>query len=116
MLSALCYIPLVVHASACTSSEHAASDHHSTTMTRYKYSQMSVHCLMQALQVLYSEREVGGEVSLPRHWMRDFFLASLCLEVQENQEALSRLQVWIYLHHPHQLNLQKCTVQHCLSA
>lgn len=53
---------------------------------------MSVPCLMQALQVLYSEREVGGEVGLPRHWMRDFFLASLCLEVQENQEALSRLQ------------------------
>ena len=48
---------------------------------------------LQALQVLYSEREVGGEVGLPRHWMRDFFLASLCLEVQENQEALSRLQV-----------------------
>lgn len=46
----------------------------------------------QALQVLYSEREVGGEVGLPRHWMRDFFLASLCLEVQENQEGLSRLQ------------------------
>ena len=55
---------------------------------------MDVHCLVQALQVLYSEREVGGEVGLPRHWMRDFFLASLCLEVQENQEALSRLQVW----------------------
>lgn len=50
---------------------------------------------VQALQVLYSEREVGGEVGLPRHWMRDFFLASLCLEVQENQEALSRLQVCI---------------------
>ena len=48
---------------------------------------------MQALQVLYSEREVGGEVGLPRHWMRDFFLASLCLETQENQEGLSRLQV-----------------------
>ena len=42
---------------------------------------------------MYSEREVGGEVGLPRHWMRDFFLASLCLEVQENQEGLSRLQV-----------------------
>ena len=48
---------------------------------------------IQALQVLYSEREVGGEVGLPRHWMRDFFLASLCLETQENQEGLSRLQV-----------------------
>lgn len=47
----------------------------------------------QALQVLYSEREVSGDVGLPRHWMRDFFLASLCLEVQENQEGLSRLQV-----------------------
>ncbi len=48
---------------------------------------------LQALQVVYSEREVGGEVGLPHHWMRDFFLASLCLEVQENQEGLSRLQV-----------------------
>lgn len=48
---------------------------------------------VQALQVLYSEREVSGDVGLPRHWMRDFFLASLCLEVQENQEGLSRLQV-----------------------
>ena len=47
--------------------------------------------------MLYSEREVGGEVDLPRHWMRDFFLASLCLEVQENQEALSRLQVSLQL-------------------
>lgn len=60
---------------------------------------------VQALQVLYSEREVGGEVDLPRHWMRDFFLASLCLEVQENQEALSRLQVWPYLAWPY-LSLQ----------
>ena len=49
--------------------------------------------MVQALQVLYSEREVSGDVGLPRHWMRDFFLASLCLEVQENQEGLSRLQV-----------------------
>ena len=57
-----------------------------------------VSSVVQALQVLYSEREVGGEVGLPRHWMRDFFLASLCLEVQENQEALSRLQVCLYLH------------------
>lgn len=53
---------------------------------------VSMHGI-QALQVLYSEREVSGDVGLPRHWMRDFFLASLCLEVQENQEGLSRLQV-----------------------
>jgi len=50
--------------------------------------------------VLYSEREVGGEVGLPRHWMRDFFLASLCLEVQENQEGLSRLQVILLTDNP----------------
>ena len=56
-----------------------------------------LHMHMQALQVLYSETEVGGEVGLPCHWMRDFFLASLCLEVQENEEALSRLQVPLWL-------------------
>lgn len=50
--------------------------------------------------MLYSEREVGGEVGLPRHWMRDFFLASLCLEVQENQEGLSRLQVTLLTYNP----------------
>jgi len=50
--------------------------------------------------VLYSDREVGGEVGLPRHWMRDFFLASLCLEVQENQEGLSRLQVILLTNNP----------------
>ena len=50
--------------------------------------------------MLYSEREVGGEVGLPRHWMRDFFLASVCLEVQENQEGLSRLQVILLTNNP----------------
>ena len=76
---------------------------------------MSVHCLVQALQVLYSEREVGGEVSLPRHWMRDFFLASLCLEVQENQEALSRLQVDL-LARPSSAETSKVHGLNCLSA
>ncbi len=57
--------------------------------------------------MLYSEREVGGEVGLPRHWMRDFFLASLCLEVQENQEGLSRLQV---------IMLTTCPAACCCSA
>ena len=32
------------------------------------------------------------EAALPRHWMRDFYLADLCLESQENSEALGRLQ------------------------
>jgi anaphase-promoting complex subunit 8 len=30
---------------------------------------------------------------MPAHWMRDFFLAELCLEMQHNSEGLSRLQV-----------------------
>ena len=50
--------------------------------------------------MLYSEKEVGGEVGLPRHWMRDFFLASVCLQVQENQEGLSRLQVTLLTSYP----------------
>ncbi|KAF6260843.1 POT family-domain-containing protein [Scenedesmus sp. NREL 46B-D3] len=32
-------------------------------------------------------------LALPPHWARHFFLASLCLELQHNAEALSRLQV-----------------------
>ena len=39
------------------------------------------------------DREATPELSLPSHWVRDFYHASLCLEMQENQEALSRLQV-----------------------
>jgi hypothetical protein len=33
-----------------------------------------------------------SSLALPSHWMRDFFLAGLCLELQHNAEALSRLQ------------------------
>ena len=32
------------------------------------------------------------DATLPRHWMRDFYLADLCLESQENSESLGRLQ------------------------
>lgn len=31
-------------------------------------------------------------LDLPNHWIRDFFLASQLLELQQNQEALGRLQ------------------------
>ena len=48
---------------------------------------------LQALQQVCLDRESTPELSLPRHWVRDFYHASLCLEMQENQEALSRLQV-----------------------
>jgi len=47
----------------------------------------------QALQHLLADQENLAEVALPRHWMRNFFLAAHCLETQHNQEALSRLQV-----------------------
>lgn len=34
-----------------------------------------------------------GDPGLPRHWARDFYLAHVCLDAQENDEALGRLQV-----------------------
>ena len=34
-----------------------------------------------------------ADPTLPRHWMREFYLASLCLESRENAEGLGRLQV-----------------------
>jgi hypothetical protein len=37
--------------------------------------------------------EVTSLLDLPQHWSRHFFLAGLCLELQCNAEALSRLQV-----------------------
>ena len=44
------------------------------------------------LAVLCGEKDGIRDVSLPQHWMRDFFLAHLCLEMQHNAEGLSRLQ------------------------
>ena len=32
-------------------------------------------------------------LGLPHHWATNFFLAGLCLELQANAEALSRLQL-----------------------
>jgi hypothetical protein len=55
--------------------------------------QTNAPSLPQALQVLHSDEKHLADALLPRHWMRDFFLASLCLEVQHNAEGLSRLQV-----------------------
>ena len=34
-----------------------------------------------------------ADPTLPKHWMREFYLASLCLESRENEEGLGRLQV-----------------------
>jgi len=34
-----------------------------------------------------------ADSTLPKHWMRDFYLASLCLQSRENEEGLGRLQV-----------------------
>lgn len=48
---------------------------------------------MQALAVVCSGAEGLRELEMPAHWMRDFFLADLCLEMQHNSEGLSRLQV-----------------------
>lgn len=34
-----------------------------------------------------------ADTAMPRHWTRDFHLVHICLETQENDEALGRLQV-----------------------
>ena len=47
---------------------------------------------LQALQYLCPNIEIVNELDLPCHWMREFFLANLCLDLQHNQEGLSRLQ------------------------
>jgi hypothetical protein len=36
---------------------------------------------------------VVSGLGLPNHWATNFFLAGLCLELQANAEALSRLQL-----------------------
>lgn len=47
----------------------------------------------QALQsICVDDAQLVSVLPLPAHWVRDFFLASLCLEMQHNSEALSRLQ------------------------
>jgi hypothetical protein len=46
-----------------------------------------------ALAALDGGTEVEADASLPRHWARDFYLVHVCLEAQENDEALGRLQV-----------------------
>eukprot|EP00883_Tetradesmus_obliquus_P015588 jgi/Sobl393_1/8739/SZX78120.1 len=47
----------------------------------------------QALTGLCEDLEDVSRLALPGHWARHFFLAALCLELQHNAEALSRLQV-----------------------
>ncbi|MEW5301276.1 MAG: hypothetical protein WDW36_004145 [Sanguina aurantia] len=46
----------------------------------------------QALQALCPNPASVANLALPAHWAREFFLAALCLEQQQNQEALSKLQ------------------------
>jgi hypothetical protein len=48
---------------------------------------------LQALTGLCEDLEDVAGLALPAHWARHFFLAALCLELQHNAEALSRLQV-----------------------
>jgi hypothetical protein len=48
---------------------------------------------LQALTGLCEDLEAVAALALPPHWARHFFLAALCLELQHNAEALSRLQV-----------------------
>lgn len=50
----------------------------------------------QALATLCGEKDGIRDLTLPQHWMRDFFLAHLCLEMQHNAEGLSRLQVVLH--------------------
>jgi hypothetical protein len=51
------------------------------------------YVLTQALIGLCDELEVVSGLGLPPHWASNFFLAGLCLELQANAEALSRLQL-----------------------
>ena len=46
-----------------------------------------------ALAALRGSAELDADAALPRHWMRSFFLAHVCVEGQENEEALGRLSV-----------------------
>ena len=48
----------------------------------------------KALQVASGGADAPlADPTLPKHWMRDFYLASLCLQSRENEEGLGRLQV-----------------------
>ena len=46
-----------------------------------------------ALGTLQGSADLDADSALPRHWMRNFFLAHVCVEGQENEEALGRLSV-----------------------
>lgn len=37
--------------------------------------------------------QVSVDSALPAHWMRNFYLTHVCVEGQENEEALGRLSV-----------------------
>ena len=53
----------------------------------------------KALQVASGGADAPlADPTLPKHWMREFYLASLCLESRENEEGLSRLQVNLTTH------------------
>lgn len=54
----------------------------------------------KALQVASGGADAPlADPTLPKHWMREFYLASLCLESRENEEGLGRLQVSIRRQH-----------------
>ena len=46
-----------------------------------------------ALGTLQGSADLDADSALPRHWMRNFFLTHVCVEGQENEEALGRLSV-----------------------
>ncbi|GAX85404.1 hypothetical protein CEUSTIGMA_g12820.t1 [Chlamydomonas eustigma] len=46
----------------------------------------------QALRYLCNSLNAVQKLDLPNHWVRDFFLASVLLDLQQNQEAMGRLQ------------------------
>ena len=46
-----------------------------------------------ALGMLQGSADLDADSALPRHWMRNFFLTHVCVEGQENEEALGRLAV-----------------------
>lgn len=48
---------------------------------------------LQALQSVCTDMGSLAQLPLPEHFMRRFFLASLCVDMHHNAEALQHLQV-----------------------
>eukprot|EP00775_Hariotina_reticulata_P015363 gene15363-biopygen16376 len=74
----------------------AAAGYSSSSSSRLQQQATAAAAAAAAVQALIGvcdDLEVASLLDLPQHWARHFFLAGLCLELQCNAEALSRLQI-----------------------